>query len=265
MIGVFDSGFGGLTVLKAFLEKFPDHDFVFLGDNLRAPFGGKSQEEILEITKEGCEWLFENGCEVVILACNTASVWALRKIQQEWLPEKWNGKSVLGVVVPVAEGVIEKVGKGKKVGVIGTKATCESETWDLELMKLDPEVEVKKQVCADWVDLIEDGKADEMREVMEEDLEGMKKMDVVVLGCTHFPLVKKQVEEILGEGILVLDTPDLVAEKMEDWFGRHPEREIGRNGKRRFVTTGDAGKFQRLGSEWLGEEIREVERVELGR
>lgn len=194
--------------MKLFLEKFPDHDFVFLGDNKRAPFGGKSQEEILEFTKQGCEWLFRNGCEVVILACNTASVWALRKIQQEWLLEKWNGKSVLGVVVPVAEGVIEKVGKGKGVGVLGTKATCESETWDRELHKLDPEVEVKKQACVKWVEMIEDGRMDEMGEIMERDLEGMRKMDVVVLGCTHFNLVKKQVEEILGEGVVILDVPD---------------------------------------------------------
>jgi len=263
MIGVFDSGYGGLTVLKAFLEKLPEYDYLYLGDSARAPYGNKSLKVVYEYTRQAVEFLFGRGAKLIILACNTASAKALRKIQQEWLPAQHPDKRVLGVVIPLAEAAVEASRWGR-IGVIGTRATVESRVFEQELHKLNPELKLFERACPLLVPLVEEGWVGkpETNSILKKYVRPLKNNDIdtLILGCTHYPFLKKDIERIMGKNCRVLDAPAIVADKLADYLIRHPEIEerISRDGNRAFYTTDDPERFRTFGEDFLGKRIREV-------
>ena len=267
MIGVFDSGFGGLTILKAFLEKLPDYDYVYLGDNARTPYGNKSQEVIYNYTAQAVDFLFSRGCELIVIACNTSSAKALRRIQQEYLPKHYPGKRVLGVVIPIVEEALVN-DKIKKVGVIGTRSTINSKVYEIELNKLGKEIEIYKNACPLLVPLVEEGWTGkpEAKMILKKYLRPLKQkgINALILGCTHYPFMIEDIKRIMGKRVLVLDSPKIVAEKLEDYLKRHPEIEknISKNKKRIFYTTDDPGIFKSFGKKFLGTEINDVKKAE---
>lgn len=264
MIGVFDSGFGGLTVLKEFLSVLPEYDYMYLGDNARAPYGEKSQKEIYRYTCEGMAFLFDNGCDLAIVACNTASAKALRKIQQSFLPKNYPDKKVLGVIVPTAEEVGEK--GFKRVGIIGTESTVKSKTYVRELRKIDERIKIFQKACPRLAPLIEkDGmKSSEMEKAIRSYLEPLKnkKIDALVLGCTHYPILLKEIRSVMGDGIEIINPPLIIADKLKNYLERHKEIEskLSKNKKIVFHTTGDIKKFSGLGGKFLGRRIKIVKK-----
>lgn len=272
MIGVFDSGFGGLTILKSIISRLPDNDYVYLGDSARAPYGNKSPELIYKYTQEAVDFLFKKGCELVIVACNTVSAEALRKIQQEWLPEKYSDKRVLGVIIPISEVVAETIKsapKKNRLGIIGTRSTILSGTYDLEIKKLYSNLEIFSESCPLLVPLVEEGwiKRRETRMILKYYLHSLKdkKINYLILGCTHYPILFKEIKSIMGKSCQVFDSPRFVSEKLADYLDRHPEieKKISKNKKRVFYTTDDANKFKELGEKFLGQKIEEAEKVNL--
>ena len=268
MIGVFDSGFGGLTILKAFLAELPDYDFIYLGDNARTPYGNKSLSVIYEYTRQAVDFLFRGGSRLVILACNTASAKALRKIQQEWLPVYYPDRRVLGVAIPLSEAAVEASRYGR-IGVIGTRATIESKVFEQELRKLEPSLKIYGQPCPLLVPLVEEnwvGKP-ETNMILKKYLRPLKSknIDTLLLGCTHYPFLKKPIERIMGKNCHVLDAPGVVAHKLLDYLKRHPEIEadLTKSAQRIFFTTDDSERFRDLGEKFLGQKIRRVQTVAL--
>ncbi len=268
MIGVFDSGFGGLTVLKSFLRKLPEYNYIYLGDNARAPYGNKSQELIYKYTAQAVDFLFKEGAELVIIACNTASTEALRKIQQVWIPKNYPNKRVLGVVVPVVEEAI-KINKGEKIGVIGTRATINSKTYDLEIRKINSEIIITEKETPLLVPLIEEGyhKRKEAKMILRNYLRSLKeeKINKLILGCTHYPILQKEIKGIMGKKCIVLDSPEIVGQKLDDYLSRHSEIEskIKKEKKRKYFTTDDINRFENLGQKFLGEAIQGIRKIEL--
>jgi len=272
MIGVFDSGLGGLTILKAFLKRLPQYDYVYLGDSARTPYGDKSQDVIYNYTREAVDFLFKKGCEIVIVACNTASAKALRKIQREWLPKEYSGRRVLGVLIPVAEAAVEEVEDNKKknkIGIIGTRATIESGVYEKEINKLRPGLEIYNQACPLLVPLVEEGwiKKRETKMILRKYLRKLKlkKIDILILGCTHYPVLYKEIQSVMGKQCRVLNSPEIVAQKLANYLKRHLEidEKIGKNKKRFFYTTDDVNLFKNFGEKFLGEEIKSIEKMEL--
>lgn len=267
MIGIFDSGFGGLTVFKEIKKALPDYSYIYLGDNLRSPYGGRSQEAIFEFTKQAVDFLFKQGCQLVILACNTASSEALRKLQQEWLPKAYPDRRILGVICPLAEEAA-KVSRFGRIGVVGTKATVSSNAYQRELNHQNPQLKIFQNACPLLVPLIEEGWLDktETRMILKKYLRSLKaaQIDTLILGCTHYPLLMKEFQRIAGKRIKVLDGPKIVAEKLADYLKRHPEIEskLKKDGQVRYLTTDSAEKFELLGSRFFGSQIRS-EKIEL--
>ena len=269
MIGVFDSGFGGLTILRAFLKKLPEYDYIYFGDNARTPYGNKSQEVIYQYTRQAVEFLFKKGCVLIILACNTASTKALRRIQQQLLPDKYPDRRVLGVVIPLAEAGVETSRYGR-IGVIGTRATIESGVYGEELRKLEPSLKIYGQACPLLVPLVEEGWVGkpETNMILKKYLRRLKrkKIDSLILGCTHYPFLQKDIERIMGRNCRVLDGPSIVSEKLQDYLDRHPEMEerVSRTGITTFCTTDDPERFQVFGQKFLCRNIGNVELATLG-
>jgi glutamate racemase len=263
MIGVFDSGFGGLTILQAFVNELPEYDFIYLGDNARAPYGNKSQKVIYDYTRQAVEFLFRQGARLIILACNTASAKALKRIQQEWLPQYDPQGRVLGVVIPLAETAVETSRCGR-IGVIGTRATIESGVYEEELFKLDAGLKIYSRPCPLLVPLVEEdwvGKP-ETNMILKKYLRWLKSthIDTLILGCTHYPFLIKDIQRIMGRNCNVLNAPAIVARKLADYLERHPEMEqtLEANRRRVFYTTDDAEKFREFGEKFLGCRIPEV-------
>lgn len=272
MIGVLDSGLGGLTFLKEFTDTMPEYSFAYLGDNARAPYGSKSQETILKYTQEGVEFLFSKGCQLVIIACNTASAEALRVIQQEVLPTKYPKKNALGVIVPIAEAAMQTINynpKKNKLGIIGTRATIKSTSYDEELRKMAPKVEIYKKATPLLVPLIEEGwlKRKETKMILRYYLRDLKeeKINTLILGCTHYPVLQETIQGIVGSRIRVLDVPKAVGLRLHDYLSRHSEHEekIEKKGKRLFYTTDDTDRFSSLGQRFYGSPIKKVEKIDL--
>jgi glutamate racemase len=262
MIGVFDSGFGGLTVLSAFLEEMPEYDYIYLGDSARAPYGGHSKEAILRYTREGVEFLFEKGARVVILACNTASSLALRELQNELIVEPGvKDRNILGVVVPIAEAIAG--GDYKRVALIGTKGTLASGAYEEELRKKGCNAELKTKACPLLVPMIEEGWAEKMetKRILKSYLRELKfwNPEVLVPACTHYPLLKKGIKQIMGRNVELLDTGKIIADSLKDYLKRHDEFELSKGGKREFWCTDCPDHFKELGSKFLGEEIKAVD------
>lgn len=273
MIGVFDSGHGGLTVLRALVDAAPGRPFVYLGDHAHAPYGRRSDEEIYALTVRGVERLFEQGCRLVVLACNTASAVALRRMQQTWLHRAYPGRNVLGVLVPMVEAITrvpwmsgtpsaDRLPEPRTVGVFATAATVASGSFPREIGKRAPDVTVVQQACPDLVPLIEEGAPDDaLRPAVRRyvaDLVGQlrgERLDSVVLGCTHYPLVARLFTEALPAGVEVLCQPTLVARSLDHYLERHPEYAPAqgvRPAGRRFLTTGDAGRVSELAGRFFG-------------
>jgi glutamate racemase len=268
-IGVFDSGYGGLTILEKIQEKLPNYDFIYLGDNARAPYGSRSFEIVYKFTLEAVEKLFQMGCHLVILACNTASAKALRSIQQNDLPNIDPSRRVLGVIRPTVE-YVAKNSKTRHVGLFGTQGTVQSNSYPLELNKLAPDLTVTSLACPMWVPLIENGESSGegadyfVRKYINSLLEKDGDIDSVILGCTHYPLLKSKIDEILPENVVAICQGDLVAESLVDYLKRHPEidEKISKSGVTRFFTTESAKKFSELASLFLNKNV-DVEHLDI--
>ena len=261
-IGIFDSGYGGLTVFKSIAQKLPQYDYIYLGDNARSPYGDHSFETVYQYTLECVEWLFNKGCPLVILACNTASAKALRSIQQLDLPKKYPNYRVLGVIRPTAE-VIGNFTNTKNVGVMGTRGTVNSNSYPIEINHFFPEVEVHQQACPMWVPIIENNEhlnegADYfVDKYIKQLLAQANNIDCILLACTHYPLLIPKIEQYLPTNMSLLAQGDIVADSLVDYLHRHHEIEVklGKNAKREFYTSGDVTAFDNHASLFLGEEI----------
>ncbi|MBB6272822.1 glutamate racemase [Pedobacter cryoconitis] len=245
-IGIFDSGYGGLTVFESIAKLLPDYNYIYFGDNARAPYGDHSFETIYQYTLECVEWLFAQGCPLVILACNTASAKALRTIQQKVLPMKYPGYRVLGVIRPTAE-VIGSYTKTNSIGVMGTRGTVKSESYLIEIHHQYPELNVIQQSCPMWVPLIENNEhvnegADYfVKKYIDNLLEKSGDIDAILLACTHYPLLVPKMKDYLPEGVSLVSQGDIVADSLVDYLNRHPEieGELTKEGEMSFYTTGD--------------------------
>lgn len=250
-------------MFKSIIPEMPEYDYIYFGDNARAPYGDHSFETVYRYTLDCVEWLFAQGCSLVILACNTASAKALRSIQQNVLPNKYPNHRVLGVIRPTAE-VINQYTKSNKVGVFGTRGTVKSASYQLEINKLYPEIEVLQQSCPMWVPLIENNEhlnpgADYfVQTYLNKLLQNKAGIDCILLACTHYPLIIPKLEAYLPGGITLLSQGDIVAKSLKDYLSRHPEIESGlrRSAGQRFVTSGDAAVFDTLGSLFFGAPIQ---------
>jgi glutamate racemase len=261
-IGIFDSGYGGLTVFKSIISELPEYDYTYFGDNARAPYGDHSYETVYQYTLECVEWLFAQGCSLVILACNTASAKALRSIQQNVLPGKYPNHRVLGVIRPTAE-VINQYTKSNKIGVFGTRGTVKSSSYQIEINKLYPEIEVLQQSCPMWVPLIENNEhlqpgADYfVNTYLQKLLSKSEGIDCILLACTHYPLIVPKIKAILPAGISLVSQGEIVAVSLKDYLFRHTEieTELSKTSARQFCTTGDANVFNTLASIFFGEQV----------
>ncbi len=260
MIGVFDSGYGGLTVLRSLVDKLPVYDYVYLGDNARAPYGTRSFETVYQYTLESVKWLFDQGCPLVILACNTASAKALRSIQQKDLPHMVDpSKRVLGVIRPTAE-VIGKFSLTGEIGILATQGTVVSGSYPIEISKFFPELKVVQQACPMWVPLIEnnehqtEGAAFFVNKCVHSLLERSPQIDTILLACTHYPLLQEKIAAAAGPGIQIVSQGEIVADSLADYLNRHPEIEqkLGKGGGRAFYTTDSTEDFDRHGTEFFG-------------
>lgn len=261
-IGVFDSGYGGLTVLKEIREKLPEYDFLYLGDNARAPYGSRSFDVIYQYTWQAVQALFDRGCSLVILACNTASAKALRSIQQIKLPELYPDRRVLGVIRPSTEE-LDKHTKTKHVGVLGTDGTIRSNSYQIELAKFAPDLVVNQHACPMWVPLIENNQFDtpggvyfiqsDLVSILEKD----PKIDTILLACTHYPILMEQLQRLLPEHIEVLAQGKIVAESLADYLIRHPEMDTqcSKGGSVRYLTTESAKDFSEKASLLMNDQI----------
>jgi glutamate racemase len=267
MIGLFDSGFGGLHVLRSITGRLPEYDYIYLGDSARAPYGPRSSEEIYAYTKQGVEFLFARGAELVVLACNTASSEALRKIQQGYQKEGSN-KKVLGVLIPFAEAAAART-KNKRVGVMATEGTVRSSAFPREITKVDSAIQVFQQACPMLVPLVEAGQQDSeqahelIRTYVTPLLE--KNIDTLVLGCTHYGILEEKIKDVAGKSIHIISDRDVMPGSLALYLKRHPESEkrIAKNGTMRFYCTGNTGTFNTIGGIFFAKSI-EAEQVTLG-
>jgi len=261
-IGVFDSGYGGLTVLKSLTAELPDYDFIYLGDNARAPYGTRSFETVYEYTRQCVEWFFKQDCPLIILACNTASAKALRTIQQNYLPSFYPERRVLGVIRPTTE-VIGNYSKSGNVGILATPGTVQSCSYPVEISKFFPEIKVYQQACPMWVPLIENNEIDNagsdyfVKACVDDLLAQNKDIDVVLLGCTHYPLLENTIKKYLPENICVVSQGDIVAGSLKDYLLRHQEMELrlSKVGKRNFYTTDSSVDFDKHAALFYGSRV----------
>lgn len=262
-IGVFDSGYGGLTVLKEIVNRLPQYDYLYLGDNARAPYGNRSFETVYEYTLQAVKWFFDRGCSLVILACNTASAKALRSIQQKDLPKLAPQKRVLGVIRPTAE-VIGNYSETGSVGVLATSGTVASESYPMEIGKFFPQVKVYQEACPMWVPLAENNEhsghgADYfVKKNLHQIFEKGDDIDVLLLGCTHYPLLREKIEEYLPMGVKLISQGEIVSESLADYLQRHPEIEnrCSKTGSRSFFTTYATADFDAHAAIFYGQAIK---------
>ncbi|HEY8658981.1 MAG TPA: glutamate racemase [Hanamia sp.] len=264
-IGVFDSGYGGLTVLKEIKNLLPQYDFIYLGDNARTPYGTRSFETIYEYTLQAVQWLFAQGCSLVILACNTASAKALRTIQQKDLPKYNNEKRVLGVIRPTAE-IIGNYTSTDQIGILATKGTVQSQSYLIEIKKNFPGIKVYQQACPLWVPLVEnneyesDGADFFIKKDIEALLNNSPDIDTILLACTHYPLLLKKIKKYLPAGIKVISQGAIVAKSLEDYLHRHPEidEKCSKNGHLQFFTTDSPQDFDIHSEIFFGKKVNSI-------
>jgi glutamate racemase len=261
-IGVFDSGLGGLTVLKEIVGAMPKYDYIYLGDSARAPYGPRSFETVYQYTLEAVNWLFSQGCPLVILACNTSSAKALRTIQQKDLAGIDSTKRVLGVIRPTTEVIGDYTETGH-IGILGTKGTVDSGSYVIEIGKAFPEVQVYQQACPAWVPLVESGeyltdRADSIiQDCIDKLISQSDLIDTILLACTHYPLLAPKIKAHLPNRISVVSQGDIVAGSLGAYLGRHPEMEsrLTQGGSISFYSTGDTIAFNKGASVFWGQEV----------
>ncbi|MBP7809419.1 MAG: glutamate racemase [Bacteroidia bacterium] len=262
-IGVFDSGYGGLTVLKEIVKELPQYDYLYLGDNARAPYGSKSFDEVYNLTLECVKQLFDKGCHLVILACNTASAKALRNIQQKDLPIIAPDRRVLGVIRPTTE-LVGNYSTTKHIGVLGTTGTVLSQSYPIEIAKFFPEVKVYQEACPLWVPMVENNEYNtpESDAIIKQHIDNLMsrspKIDTIILGCTHYPLLKDQIKKFLPENFTLLSQGDIVAKGLADYLKRHQEidAKCSKGNTIEFLTTGDTTNFDIHAGKFFGKEIK---------
>lgn len=261
-IGVFDSGYGGLTILDKIREVLPEYDYIYLGDNARAPYGTRSFEVVYEFTRQAVNKLFDMGCHLVILACNTASAKALRSIQMNDLPNIDPARRVLGVIRPTVE-CIGEISKNQHIGVLATAGTIKSESYPLEIHKLFPEIQVSGTACPMWVSLVENNESQDegadyfIRKYIDQLLSKDPQIDTVILGCTHFPILLPKIRQYIPEHVSVIAQGEYVAKSLKDYLKRHPEMDAKctKNGNCQFYTTEAEEKFSESASTFLKQQI----------
>ena len=277
-IGIFDSGYGGLTILDGIRQRMPEYDYIYLGDNARAPYGTRSFDVVYEFTLQAVKKLFEMGCPLVILGCNTASAKALRSIQQKYLPTAAPDRRVLGVIRPTAE-IVGELSHTKHIGVLATEGTIKSQSYNLEIEKLYPDCTVVGQACPMWVPLVENNEFDKpgadyfVKDSLLKLIDQDPLIDTIILGCTHFPLLLPKIEQQLAQlstinskssTIKLIPQGQYIASSLEDYLRRHPEMDerLTRGGTCKYLTTESATKFRECASLFLNEEV-EAERITL--
>ncbi len=264
-IGVFDSGYGGLTILRELVKQLPQYDYLYLGDNARAPYGTRSFDTVYHYTLECVKHLFSKGCHLVILACNTASAKALRNIQQLDLPHIAPDRRVLGVIRPTTE-VIGTFTDTQHIGIFATVGTVLSESYLVEIKKFFPDIHVVQEACPMWVPLIENGEFDSdgadyfVKKHVEHLLAQSPDIDAVLLGCTHYPLLIKKIRQFLPASIRIINQAEIVAHSLTDYLQRHPELEAkcSKNGERTFYTTDSTEAFDRQSAVFFGQEVKSL-------
>lgn len=267
-IGVFDSGYGGLTVLQELVHRLPQYDYLYLGDNARAPYGTRSFDTVYQYTLEAVNWFFAQGCPLVILACNTASAKALRTIQQQDLPQMAPEKRVLGVIRPTTE-IIGTYSKTQKIGILGTPGTVQSLSYPIELAKFYPALEVYQQACPLWVPLIENNEHNSegaryfYQKNIQQLLDQEPGIDTLLLACTHYPLIKTQLESLLPASIRLVSQGPIVAESLAEYLQRHPamERSCTKNQERHLYTTDASEAFDLKAAAFFGQPVQSVHLV----
>ncbi|GAB2837769.1 glutamate racemase [Ferruginibacter profundus] len=262
-IGVFDSGYGGLTVLKEIVDQLPQYDYLYLGDNARAPYGTRSFETVYQYTLECVQWFFSQGCSLVILACNTASAKALRSIQQNDLPKIDAAKRVLGVIRPTTE-IIGSFSKTNAVGILGTNGTVQSGSYPIEITRFYPGVKVYQQACPMWVPLIENNEHQSagadyfVQKEIGKLLQQSPDIDTILLACTHYPLLMNKIQQFTPQGIKILSQGKIVADSLNEYLGRHPEMEArcSKNGQLSFFTTDSTEDFDNHATNFYGKPVK---------
>ena len=270
-IGIFDSGYGGLTILEKIRERLPQYDYIYLGDNARTPYGTRSFEVVYEFTLQAVKKLFDLGCPLIILACNTASAKALRSIQQINLPQINANNRVLGVIRPTVE-CISNITNTKHIGVLATTGTIKSQSYPLEIQKLSPDILVSSEACPMWVPLVENNEYQSegadyfIQKHINQLLAKDPLIDTLILGCTHYPLLIEKIRKYTPSHIQIISQGEYVAASLDDYLMRHPEinDRCSKNGQCRFLTTESESKFQESASIFLQEENIQVESISLG-
>lgn len=268
-IGVFDSGYGGLTVYDKIRERLPQYDFIYMGDNARSPYGPRSFEIVYEFTRQAVMRLFAEGCRLVILACNTASAKALRTIQQQDLPGWDKDRRVLGVIRPTVE-LMDKMSNSKHIGVLGTAGTISSSSYTIEIGKMFPHISVVGEACPMWVPLVENAEFDSpgadyfVKKHIDNIMKTDPLIDTLILGCTHYPLLMNKIRKYVPAGVQLVSQGEYVAESLADYLVRHPEMSsrLTTGGSRRFLTTESVEKFSDAASLFLGYNVN-AEKIEL--
>lgn len=268
-IGVFDSGYGGLTILHGIRQLLPEYDYVYLGDNARAPYGMRSFDVVYEFTRQAVIKLFEMGCHLVILGCNTASAKALRTIQQHDLPSLDHNRRVLGVIRPTAE-VIGSLTTTRHVGLLATEGTVKSESYQLEIKKFFPDIQVSGIACPFWVPLVEYNEADSpgadyfVKKRLDALAQKDSLIDTIILGCTHYPLLMPKIEKYKRPGVRIVAQGEYVANSLKDYLKRHPEmnEKCTKTGTCQYFTTENPMRFQEQAQVFLHEKIQ-VNHVDL--
>ena len=264
-IGVFDSGYGGLTVLKEITARLPQYDYLYLGDNARAPYGSRSFDTVYHYTLQCVRWFFEQGCSLVVLACNTASAKALRTIQQNDLVKRADKNRVLGVIRPTAE-VIGKYSQTGHVGVLGTRGTVQSESYVIEIEKFFPGIKVTQEACPMWVPLIENNEFQSegadyfVKQHIHNILAKDREIDTLLLGCTHYPLLIEKIKRYVSKAVSVIEQGKIVADSLEDYLVRHTllEERCSKARTRVFYTTGDTEDFDAHAASFFGEPVKSI-------
>jgi glutamate racemase len=264
-IGVFDSGYGGLTVLKEIVNRLPVYDYLYLGDNARTPYGTRSFDTVHEYTLQSVKWLLQKGCPLIILACNTASAKALRTIQQKDLPGLNTNSRVLGVIRPTAE-IIGNYTRTGHVGILATNGTVESQSYPIEIDKFFPGIEVRQHACPLWVPIVENyeytspGADYFIKKDVDELLHNDQEIDTILLACTHYPLLSPKIEKYVTEGIQLISQGPIVASSLQDYLARHAgiDEKCSKNGKREFFTTDSVKDFDKHSAVFFGEIVQSV-------
>ncbi len=263
MIGVFDSGYGGLTIYREIQKLLPQYDYMYFGDNARAPYGTRSFDIVYKFTWQAVQYLFERGCELVILGCNTASAKALRTIQKKDLPRVAPDKRVLGVIQPTVEA-LSSMSRTGNIGVLGTQGTVSSHSYDLEVRKLFPFFKVYSQACPMWVPLVENRESDSdgadyfVKKYIDQLFAQCSSIDTLILACTHYPLLIDKIRKYVPQDVNIINQGQIVARSLKSYLNRHPEirLRLSTGSNTTFLTTENADKFQELASVFLHHDIQ---------